>query len=291
MCRGNNLVPFQVRGMSRGSPSNSVKCVPGVNPQRESAPWSITSGAMATVAQLPHVFVSACVGGCTVTIARKNLDYDEVEQDVYLFEPDYTIAGSTGFLLWPGTWVLIDLLNQQAGPLGPRLHGRRAIELGSGTGLAGLCAAAAGCHVLLTDLPSVVHGILDGNVRRNNAATAKECPPLAEVEVVSMACTTSQQLQQDGPIGAAISPISSSSGTAPLASSFSPPWPGSVAVGGRGGSACCSPLDWSEPLQPQLDASLTRQGLDLASAYVLLACDVVWLKELLHPFRWGAWMG
>ena len=242
---------------------------------------------MAIVAQSPHVFVSACVGGCTVTIARKNLDYDEVEQDVYLFEPDYTIAGSTGFLLWPGTWVLIDLLNDQAGPLAPRLHGRRAIELGSGTGLAGLCAAAAGCHVLLTDLPSVVHGILDGNVRRNSAPSAaaaagtKDPLPLAETDVSDVSGSTSQHRQEE-PIGAAVTSFNGSSGAAASASA---PWPGSVPIGGRGGSACCSSLDWSEPLQPQLDASLIKQGLELASADVLLACDVVWLKELLHPFR------
>ena len=219
-----------------------------------------------------------------MTIARKNLDY-EVEQDVYLFEPDYTIAGSTGFLLWPGTWVLIDLLNDQTGPLAPRLHGRRAIELGSGTGLAGLCAAAAGCHVLLTDLPSVVHGILDGNVRRNNASSAaagtKE-PSLAETDVSDVSGSTSQQRQQEEPIGGAVTTYN---GSSDAAASASVPWPGSVPIGGRGGSACCSSLDWSEPLQPQLDASLIKQGLELASADVLLACDVVWLKELLHPFR------
>ena len=166
----------------------------------------------------PHVIVSAQVAGTAITVARKNLDYEEAELDTYLFEPDYTIAGSTGFLLWPGTFVLIDLLN--AGDLAARLHGRKVMELGSGTGLAGLCAAAAGSSVLMTDLPSVVHGILDANTKRNGAsghpAGIDACDP-------------------------------SSAGF-----SASEPWLGSLAIGSRGGSACCAALDWSEPLKPQV---------------------------------------
>lgn len=41
------------------------------------------------------------------------------------------------------------------------------VELGAGTGLGGLCAAAVGAHVLLTDVPSVVWGMLQGNIERN----------------------------------------------------------------------------------------------------------------------------
>jgi hypothetical protein len=66
-----------------------------------------------------YIYVSAEVAGCRISIARKNLEYDAEELDVYLFEPDYTIAGSTGFLLWPGTWVLLDLLRGEARALAP----------------------------------------------------------------------------------------------------------------------------------------------------------------------------
>jgi predicted nicotinamide N-methyase len=45
-----------------------------------------------------------------------------------------------------------------------------ALELGSGSGIAGIAAAVRGCRVLLTDLPEVVtHGVLPQNMARFNA--------------------------------------------------------------------------------------------------------------------------
>jgi hypothetical protein len=48
----------------------------------------------------------------------------------------------------------VELL-QEEGILVERVRGQRVVELGSGTGLAGLCAAAVGGHVLLTDIGAV----------------------------------------------------------------------------------------------------------------------------------------
>lgn len=168
---------------------------------------------------------------------------------------------AAGFLLWPGTWVLLELLRgtrPDAPQLSQLLHGKRVLELGSGTGLAGLCAAAAGAHVLMTDLPSVVNGILTGNVKRNDAQAQ---PP------------SSSAVQQPG----------GATSTAP--SACQGPWPGATPVGLQGGSATAMPIDWSEPLAAQLDAAASTRGLDASTADVLLACDVVWLQELLEPFR------
>ena len=69
--------------------------------------------AEASTSQPKHVFIEVEVAGTAIRVARKNLDAEEL--DVWLFEPDYTIAGSTGFLLWPGTWVLLDLLKGRLG--------------------------------------------------------------------------------------------------------------------------------------------------------------------------------
>jgi len=236
-----------------------------------------------------HVLVSAVVCDCLVTIAKKNLEYEEAsEVDVYLFEPDYTIAGATGFLLWPGTWVLIDLLKStELG--GVKLRGKRVIELGSGTGLAGLCMAAAGASVMLTDLPSVVSGILRDNIHRNSSSSAAAATlssssssdrlgaatlPATEVEELKGSCSDSLRLAPDSdddpPLGG---------------SAASSSWPGAVPIGSKGGSACCAALDWSEPLGPQLESAAAKKGLDSSTADMLLAVDVVWLKELLIPFR------
>ncbi len=40
-----------------------------------------------------HLYVSASVAGHKITVAKKNLEFDEV--DPCLFDEDYTIAGST----------------------------------------------------------------------------------------------------------------------------------------------------------------------------------------------------
>jgi predicted nicotinamide N-methyase len=50
----------------------------------------------------------------------------------------------------------------------PRLHGAHVLELGAGTGVAGITAATCGAHVLLTDLPAA-QSLLQANITRNQA--------------------------------------------------------------------------------------------------------------------------
>jgi len=66
--------------------------------------------------------------------------------------------------VWEGSYVVIDLLK---GKLGDDLKGKKVVELGSGTGLAGLCAAAVGAHVLMSDIATVTDFSLRPNVERN----------------------------------------------------------------------------------------------------------------------------
>lgn len=184
-----------------------------------------------------EVLIRATVHGVALTCTRRNLNCTDELPDTYLFEPDYTLAASTGFLLWPGSWVLMRHLSESKS-IGDLVRGKRCIELGSGIGLAGLGAAAAGAHCLLTDLPSVVHGVLDGNIVRNG-----------------------KEKLQPGKFG------------------HLDGW----SIGSEGGTASSLALDWTSLLAPQL----TKGGLDLLEplADILLAVDVVWLKELLNPFR------
>lgn len=168
-------------------------------------------------------------------------------QDPYFFDSDYTIAGSTGFLLWEANWLLLRLMR---GPLRPLLAGRRVLDLGSGTGLAGLAAAAGtGAHVLLTDLASVCSGLLRQNVQRN--ATAGPA---------AAAAAGAAAVGVDGP-GWVQQGLGGYGGGA-----AGGPWPGAVAVGA--GSAAVMALDWTEPLGPQVAAA---GGTDPRDADVILA--------------------
>ena len=83
-----------------------------------------------------------------------------------MFDEGVTLAATTGFRLWEASDLFCGLLD---GDLGDLVDGKRVLELGSGTGLVGCCAAAAGGHVVLTDVKS----ILDQSTARSLAHNAK----------------------------------------------------------------------------------------------------------------------
>ena len=194
-------------------------------------------------------FVDIEVGlpGCErpVVVRRRDLEWGEDFVDPSFFDPGYSVAASTGHVMWEGSWALIRLLQslpdapQRAG--GGRLsclvRGRRVVELGAGTGLLGLCMAARGAHVLLTDVRPVVEDTLRGNVARNAGGA-------------------------DGGGGA----VPGKGG-----------WAGTVRVGE--GSARAATLDWTDPVQAQCEG-----GNDPREAQVVVAAECIWLQDLLEPF-------
>ncbi|EFJ50816.1 hypothetical protein VOLCADRAFT_103609 [Volvox carteri f. nagariensis] len=239
-------------------------------------------------------------------------DDDEAWQptitDPYFFDSDYTIAGSTGFLLWEANWLVLRLLRPEPNGLLARephkrsidqaipsdfplqrhppscdlrrlLTGHRVLDLGSGTGLAGLCAAACGAHVLLTDLASVCEGTLRANVQRNalpaisSAATGSSrepqnalpsnTPPKAVKEAQGKGEAEEESKVED-------SGLEAGHGAGP--------WAGAVRVGQ--GSAAVIALDWTEPLEPQVRAG----GNDPRDADFILAVDTIWLLDIFHAF-------
>lgn len=143
------------------------------------------------------------------------------------------------------------------------MKGRRVLELGAGTGLGGLCAAAIGAHVLLTDVPSVVWGMLNPNIARNTPSVpsdglAKKAP--LKGDPATLTATTSET---GGGVPGAVQATSCT------------PWPSAVSVGR--GTAAAVALDWTTPV--------SRVGaLDPMEAEVILAAECIWLAELVPPF-------
>lgn len=80
--------------------------------------------------------------------------------DIRLFEQHNAVTPGFGSILWDAAVILAGRLRvlhqgreREKGGKGPLLKGMKAIDIGSGTGFVGICAAALGASVVLTDLP------------------------------------------------------------------------------------------------------------------------------------------
>ena len=187
----------------------------------------------------------AQVDGHELRIAKRNLEREDGDWvDPMFFAEDYTVAAATGFQVWEGARAVVKLLEEEDSALAADLRGRRVLELGSGTGLAGLSASVIGGDVLLTDLPTVTDYSLRPNIAKNAAAAA----------------------------------AADSAGAGAATRQARSCWPEGHAVG-RGSAACMS-LDWTADVPSQAAAA----GVDLGKVEVLLAAECVWLVELVNPF-------
>lgn len=78
--------------------------------------------------------------------------------DIRLFEQHNAVTPGFGSILWDAAVILAGRLRvlhqgREKGGKGPLLKWMKAIDIGSGTGFVGICAAALGASVVLTDLP------------------------------------------------------------------------------------------------------------------------------------------
>eukprot|EP00092_Neocalanus_flemingeri_P104133 GFUD01133326.1.p1 GENE.GFUD01133326.1~~GFUD01133326.1.p1 ORF type:complete len:191 (+),score=43.17 GFUD01133326.1:47-619(+) len=93
----------------------------------------------------------------------REIELGEEEEDIKTVQVDQKNEGDTGVVVWDAAIVLSKYLET----IKDDLENKSAIELGSGTGAVGLCAAALGCgRVLLTDLADFVE-FLDHNIELN----------------------------------------------------------------------------------------------------------------------------
>jgi len=232
------------------------------------------------------IAVSVEAAGCTIRILRRDLEADDAPLDPCFFEPSYTVAGATGFVVWEGSWML---MNYVATQMADEVRGRRVVELGSGTGLAGLFIAAYGAHVLMTDLPSVVTECLMDNIALNSGSSSNSsrtcCGEVTTDNARSLPAAASDAVageqpapQDEDQVANAVLGVSVGGVAPAVPSDARCGWENSTPIGLLGGSATAQALDWVRPVKEQ------AAPLDFADADIILAAEVVWLKELVEPF-------
>merc|ERR1719261_2381890 len=77
----------------------------------------------------------------------------------------------SGARVWPSGEALARVLEGQS------VLGKRVLELGAGTGVAGLAAARQGADVVVTDLPEMMP-LLSANIRANSLGARAQALPL-----------------------------------------------------------------------------------------------------------------
>jgi len=93
----------------------------------------------------------------------REIELGDDEEEIQSVQVDQKNEGDTGVVVWDAAIVLSKYLET----IKDDLENKSAIELGSGTGAVGLCAAALGCgRVLLTDLPEFIE-FLNHNIELN----------------------------------------------------------------------------------------------------------------------------
>ncbi|KAJ3349460.1 hypothetical protein GGF32_005620 [Allomyces javanicus] len=162
------------------------------------------------------------VGPLTLTVAGIAEDSDDDTFDPCFFDEGYSLAAQTAYSVWEGGARLLDFIQRtgdvpgalvasdlralfgidQAGDPVP------VVELGSGTGAAGLGLAMLGADVLVTDVPSIVDLLCD-NIQRNvhaNAVEAKVTSAWAGATSLGLGTAAAQPLNWALPVAQQLVP-------------------------------------------------------------------------------------
>ncbi|CAJ1933432.1 unnamed protein product [Cylindrotheca closterium] len=198
--------------------------------------------------------------------------------DPFFFDTGYTLAGKTGFQVWPGSRLVVEAMtfvDASNNHDSPRLrtwqermaNGAKVLELGSGVGVVGASLASFGAHVLLSDLQTLVQNSTQPNLQRNanNKNQQSFRANYDDTEIV-------------------------------LSSPPRPSWLPSNAVRIGKGWAASTAVDWTIPLPEQVqhiraskasttnsaDSSSSSENI-LGQIEVVIASDCVWLVSMMEP--------
>jgi predicted nicotinamide N-methyase len=117
-----------------------------------------------TAGDLPLEEIQVTVDGRTWNILHTGAVISQ-EQEVEFLRGEASTKRPYGIVVWPATLALAHALTSRD------LAGVRILELGAGTGLPGIVAAALGARVVQTDRQNLVLHVCKQNAERNGVTT------------------------------------------------------------------------------------------------------------------------
>ena len=129
---------------------------------------SASSVLHTTAGDIPLQEYRVTLDGREWVILHTGLVLSHDDEHRYLVEGDVRLP--YGVALWPSSIALAHELAARA----TGLRDRRVLELGAGTGLAGIVAASLGAHVVQTDRHAAALHVCRLNGERNAAVTAEQ---------------------------------------------------------------------------------------------------------------------
>ena len=117
-----------------------------------------------TAGDLPLVELQLPIGDRTWSILHSDMVLSHAEEQMFL-RGETASKRPYGVVLWPAAIAMANELASRS------LNGTRMLELGAGTGLPGIVAAAMGARVVQTDRQKLVLHVCERNAIRNGITT------------------------------------------------------------------------------------------------------------------------